>query len=166
LSSPSSNKLSTPFILGSAPRTRMNKPAIEQEKPTTALGAADPVISDGAQPPLSSRYLDMLVQVDEAPPIRDFLASLLTWLLLAGYVVFPGAFTSLSNAKALNEFGNVGKTILTEVQKGILSVAAVCCGLSAIGIGWLWQKCRTNYVWLEYHLFLQVFYSNIRILAS
>jgi hypothetical protein len=165
MSSPSSSKLSTPFILGSAPRTRMNKPAIEQEKTTTALEAADPVISDG-NPPLSSRYLDMLVKVDEAPFIRDFLAGLFTWLLLAGYVVFPGAFTSLSNAKALNEFGNVGKTILTEVQKGILFVAAVCCGLSAIGIGWLWRKCRTNHVWLEYHLFLQVFYSNIRILTS
>jgi hypothetical protein len=160
MSSPSSSKLSTSFILGSAPRTRVNNPAIEQEKPTTA------VISDGAQPPLSSRYLDMLVKVDEAPFIRDFLAGLFTWLLLAGYIVFPGAFTSLSNAKALNEFGNVGKTILTEVQKGILFVAAVCCGLSAIGIGWLWRKCRTNHVWLEYHLFLQVFYSNIRILAS
>jgi len=51
--------------------------------------------------------------------------------------VFLGAFTSLSKAKALNEFGNVRNTILIEVQKGILSVAAVCCGLLAISIGWL-----------------------------
>jgi hypothetical protein len=112
---------------------RMNKPTIEQKKPTTA----DLVISDGAQPPLLSRYLDMLVQVDKASSILDFLASLLTWLLLASYVVFLGAFTSLSKAKALNEFGNVGNTILTEVQKGILSITAVYCGLLAIGIGWL-----------------------------
>jgi hypothetical protein len=78
MSSPSSNRLSTPFILGSAPRTRMNKPAIKQEKTTTALGAADLVIPNSAQPLQLSRYLDMLVQVDEALPIRDFLASLLT----------------------------------------------------------------------------------------
>ena len=114
--------------MSSAPRARMNKPAIEQENTTTALGAADPVISDGAQPSLSSRYLEMLVEVDQAPFIINFLAGLFTWLLLAGYIVFPGAFTSLSNANALNEFGNVGKTILTEVQKGIL----VCCSMSVV----------------------------------
>ena len=78
MSSPSSNRLSTPFILGSTPRMRMNKPAVEQEKTTTALGAANLVIPNSVQPLQSSRYLDMLVQVDEAPPIRDFLASLLT----------------------------------------------------------------------------------------
>jgi hypothetical protein len=52
----------------------MNKPTIKQKKPTTA----DPVISDSAQPPLSSRYLDMLMQVDETSSILNFLASLLT----------------------------------------------------------------------------------------
>jgi hypothetical protein len=78
MSSPSSSRLSTSFILGSALRTRVNNPAIEQEKTTTALGAADLVIFDGAQPLLLSRYLDMLVKVDEAPFIRDFLAGLFT----------------------------------------------------------------------------------------
>jgi hypothetical protein len=154
MSNPPSTRSSTSFILGSAPRKRTNEPAIEQEKTTTSLGAADPVISNGGQPSLSSRYLEMLVEVDQAPITIDFLAGLFTWLLLAGYIVFPGAFTSLSNANALNEFGNVGKTILTEAQKGILFVAAFCCGLSAVGIVWLWRICRANYIWLKYHLFL------------
>ena len=161
MSSPPSSRLFTLFIRGSSLHTRTNKHAIEKEEE-----APDLVTFNSSQPSLSSRYLDMLVKVDETPFIRNLFASFFIWLLLAGYIVFPGAFTSLSKAKALNEFGNVGNTILTEVQKGIRSVAAVCCGLSAIGIGWLWRKCRTNYIWLEYHLFLQVFYSNIQILAS
>jgi len=66
------------FILGSAPRMRVNNHAIEQEKTTTALGATDLVISNGAQPLLSSRYIDMLVKVNKAPFIRNFLASLFT----------------------------------------------------------------------------------------
>jgi hypothetical protein len=72
------SRLSTSFILSSALRIKVNNPAIEQEKTTTALGAADLVISNSAQPLLLSRYLDMLVKVDEAPFIRDFLTSLFT----------------------------------------------------------------------------------------
>jgi hypothetical protein len=98
----------------------------------------------------------MLVKVDETPFIRNLFASFFTWLLLAGYIVFPGAFTSLNKANALDELGNVGKTALTEAQRGILAVAGICCGCAAIGIGWLWWKCRANYVWLENDLFLQV----------
>jgi hypothetical protein len=99
----------------------------------------------------------MLVKVDQAPFIRNFLAGLFTWLLLAGYVVFPGAFTSLRNAQAANELGKLGKTVLTEVQEGTLWVAAVCCAFAVLGMCWLWRKCRANHIWLEYHLFLQVF---------
>jgi hypothetical protein len=144
MSSPPSSRSSTSFIRGSSPHTRTNKHAIEKEEV-----APNPV-------PSSSRYLDMLVKVDETPFIRNLFASFFTWLLLAGYIVFPGAFTSLNKANALDELGNVGKTALTEAQRGILAVAGICCGCAAIGIGWLWWKCRANYVWLENDLFLQV----------
>jgi len=72
------SRLSTSFILGSALRTGVNNLAIKQEKTTTALGAANLVISDSAQPLLSSCYLDMLVKVDKALFIHDFLAGLFT----------------------------------------------------------------------------------------
>ena len=64
MSNPPSTRSSTSFILSSAPRKRTNEPAIEQEKTTTSLRAADPVISNGGQPPLSSRYLEMLMEVN------------------------------------------------------------------------------------------------------
>ena len=52
----------------------MNKLTIKQKKPATA----NLVISNGVQPLLLSCYLNMLVQVDEASFILNFLASLLT----------------------------------------------------------------------------------------
>ena len=151
MSSPPSSRLFTLFIRGSSLHTRTNKHAIEKEEE-----APDLVTFNSSQPSLSSRYLDMLVKVDETPFIRNLFASFFIWLLLAGYIVFPGAFTLLNKANALDELGNVGKTVLTEAQRGILAVAGICCGCAAIGIGWLWWKCRDNYVWLEYDLFLQV----------
>jgi hypothetical protein len=88
----------------------------------------------------------MLVKVDETLFICNLLASFFTWLLLAGYIVFPKAFTSLNKGSALDELGNVRKAILTKAQKGILAVAGICCRYAAIGIGWLWWKCQSNYV--------------------
>jgi len=48
MSSPSFSKLFTSFILSSTPRTEVNNLAIKQEKTTTALRAANLVISDSA----------------------------------------------------------------------------------------------------------------------
>jgi hypothetical protein len=126
------------FILGSALCTRMNKPAVEQEETATSPEPANPVIPDSSQPPLASRYLDMLVKVDQAPFIHDFLAGLFTWLLLTGYIDFPGAFKSLDNTNAVNELGTVRKTVLAMAQKELLRVVAVFCILVTIGIDWLW----------------------------
>jgi hypothetical protein len=135
--SQSSSRSSTSFILNSAPRTRPNKSVVRQEETAKPLGAANPVISNGSQPLSSSRYVDMLVKVDQTPFIRDFLAGLFTWLLLAGYIVFPRAFKSLDNANTVNELRTVGKTVLAAAQKGLLGFAAVSCILAAIGMGWL-----------------------------
>jgi hypothetical protein len=160
MSSLPSNRSSTLFILGSAPCTRIKKAteAAEQE-PAIPLLAANPVIPDNFQLPRSC-YLDILVEVDKTLFIRNFLAGLFTWLLLAGYVVFPGAFTLLHNTHAVNELGELGKTVLTAAQKKALGLAAACCICRASGIGWLWRKCHANYIWLVYYLFLQVVISS------
>ena len=78
MSSPSSSRSSTSSIPRGSPRTKMNKHAIEKEETTASLGAADPITSDGSQPSLSSRYLDMLVKVDKTPFIRNLFASFFT----------------------------------------------------------------------------------------
>jgi hypothetical protein len=43
----------------------------------------------------STRYMNMLLALDGIPRIHNMLAAFFTWILLAGFVLFPGTFTSL-----------------------------------------------------------------------
>lgn len=47
-----------------------------------------------------TRYIDMLLEIDSVPKFHNILASAFTWILLAGYLVFPATFTKLQ--KELN----------------------------------------------------------------
>jgi len=97
-----------------------------------------------------SRYMNMLLELDEIPWWHDILASLCTWLLLAGYVVLPGAFTSIRNSRVLSdEAGAAGKAIVKAAQTWpVLLVASICCAIGVSGMAWLWYSWRRNYVWL------------------
>ena len=57
------------------------------------------------KPSVQTRYVDMLLHLDTIPRLDNILASLFTWLLLAGYLVFPATFISLSESKALSQVG-------------------------------------------------------------
>jgi len=109
ISSQLSSRLSISFILNSALYTRLNKSTIRQEETAISLGATNLVISNGSQPLSSSRYIDMLIKVDQTPFIRDFLASLFMWLLLAGYIIFLRAFKSLDNANTIMSLEQSGR---------------------------------------------------------
>ncbi|KAG9242213.1 hypothetical protein BJ878DRAFT_426434, partial [Calycina marina] len=97
-----------------------------------------------------SRYMKMLLQLDEIPWWHNILASLCTWLLLAGYVILPGAFTSIRNSQVLSkEAGAAGKAVVKAAQIWpVLLVASICCAIGVSGMGWLWHRWRRNYVWL------------------
>lgn len=41
---------------------------------------------------IQTRYMKMLLEQNKIPSIHNLQASLFTWLLLAGYLVFPGTF--------------------------------------------------------------------------
>jgi hypothetical protein len=123
-------------------------------------GVEDPLPRQLSQhiPPQSSRYVRMLLQLDRIPGLHNVLASLFTWLLLAGYIVFPGTFTSLRRSNAIKNAANRDKTeqfILDTVQNvPLLWVAAICCVIGASGISWLWWRWNENFVWLVNRIFL------------
>jgi hypothetical protein len=102
------------------------------------------------KPSQYSRYIKMLLQLDEIPLWHSILASLCTWLLLAGYVVLPGAFTSIRNSRVLSEeAGAAGKAVVTAAQTlPVLIVASICCAIGVSGMVWLWYRWRRNYVWV------------------
>ena len=133
-----------PFRLQHPPQTRIRM---------AKLGS--PLSEDNIEPlievkPLQTRYMDMLLKLDKIPKLHNILASAFTWLLLAGYVVLPGAFTSVKNSRTLADgAGKAGKVAVKAMQNPpLLAVAASCCITGALGMGYLWWVRQTNYVWL------------------
>lgn len=56
--------------------------------------------------------MNMLLALDGIPRLDNLLASFFTWILLAGFVLFPGTFTSLEN---------LGQNVGNETEAKVLS---------------------------------------------
>lgn len=96
----------------------------------------------------------MIVDSYDMPIWRNLLVACFNWLLLAGFVVFPGTFTSLSRLGILD--GNpAGRLVLLSIRHtSLLYLASFCCILGALGLCWTWWTVRHNYVWLVSRIFL------------
>lgn len=100
----------------------------------------------------------MLLALDAVPRLDNLLASFFTWILLAGFVLFPGTFTSLQSFNVDNGNGGLQQVegrVLDVVQNVSLFVIAwICCGVGAVGMIRLWWKWNANYIWLLDSIFL------------
>ncbi|KAI5794268.1 hypothetical protein DFH27DRAFT_565720 [Peziza echinospora] len=118
-------------------------------------------------PTPTSRYIHMLLSIDTIPKIYNLLAAFSTWILLAGYVLLPGTFTSIQNMP----HGPLDKNdpdydpedppnaiqvwILERVRNTpLLYVATACSAIGVLGMCALWFKWRRNYVWILNRIFL------------
>lgn len=106
-----------------------------------------------------SRYVQMLLHQDDIPLLHNILAAVFVWLLLAGFLVFPGTFTSLQksveghDAKTLSD--QAARLIVTSIKNiPLLVIAAIMCGISSFGMLYLASRHAKNYVWLVNKLFL------------
>lgn len=112
-----------------------------------------------------SHYVQMLLHQDTIPHLHNVLAALLVWLLLAGFLVFPGTFSRVRESmdKKNHDDDNIdgdeddekklsdkaAKTIMAGVRNmPLLVVAAVICGIAALGMLALAIRHRRNYVWV------------------
>lgn len=50
----------------------------------------------------NTRYMNMLLALDGIPRLHNILAAFFTWILLAGFVLLPGTFTSLQSVTGVN----------------------------------------------------------------
>ncbi|KAF9004587.1 hypothetical protein BDQ17DRAFT_400427 [Cyathus striatus] len=80
------------------------------------------------------------------------LASFSTWILLAGFVLFPGTFTSLQNINASSQVEQRLVNVVTQVP--LFVIAFLCSGIGAAGMCYLWWRWRNNYIWLVNQIFL------------
>ncbi|KAI9566139.1 hypothetical protein HD554DRAFT_2026113 [Boletus coccyginus] len=98
-----------------------------------------------------TRYVHMLLALDDISPFFNALASFFTWILLAGFLLFPGTFASWKDVPA----GSPQSDILSVVNNVSLYVIAwICTGIGACGMIWLWWRWRKNYVWINNRIFI------------
>ncbi|OCK75346.1 hypothetical protein K432DRAFT_337610 [Lepidopterella palustris CBS 459.81] len=100
----------------------------------------------------------MLLQLDHIPQSHNIFAFISTYILLAGYIVFPGTFTSIRNSGTIEGVAgksHAGETAFRAVQHvPLLVIAAVCCFAGVLGTCFLWWTYQYNYIWLRQKLFL------------
>ncbi|KAK2467910.1 hypothetical protein APHAL10511_000205 [Amanita phalloides] len=100
------------------------------------------------EPSTVTQYMNMLLALDEIPRIHNLAASFFTWILLAGFVLFPGTFASLRNNAAAKD----AVDLINHIP--LFVIAFLCCGIGAAGMGYFWWRWMNNYVWLVNKIFL------------
>lgn len=135
----------------------VNKPPYDEplaKEPCLSIASAEATESSSAQ----TRYTGMLLNLDTIPWSHNLLASFSTWILLAGFLIVPGTFTSIEKSQVLQEHAKenaIAEKILDEVKHAsLLYIAFTCCLLGSSGLLWLWWRWRTNYVWLINKIFM------------
>lgn len=130
---------------------------------------------------MDSRYVQMLLAHDSVTRWYNFLAAFCSWLVLAGFILFPGTFTNIQELETVNNvqvqkasvallnFVGAYRIFLSrsddfdQVNRiPLLTVAGTCCAVGAVGMLALWYKFRHNYVWLIDRLFVCVLLNSYR----
>lgn len=111
-------------------------------------------------PAVQTRWVDILLEAERVPTAHNVAASAGTWLLLAGYLVFPGTFTSLREAAWIHDLEGMGRSgvlMHRAVQNvPLLGLGAVSCVAGTGSCGLLWWRWRSNLLWPTEHIFLYV----------
>jgi hypothetical protein len=129
-------------------------------------GAATPAVQTAPSRKAkdSTKYNDLIVESYNTPERFNILATASLWTLLAGFVVFPGTFTSLQNTSSLSS-SVPGRVVQRTIQNvPLLAIAVFFFLLGMVGVGWLWQQRRRQYLWLADKVFLYVATASIYIL--
>ncbi|KAL4889169.1 hypothetical protein BDV59DRAFT_120911 [Aspergillus ambiguus] len=110
-------------------------------------------------------YIQMLIDMEKIPMLDNMLATFYGWVLLAGYLVLPGTFTSIRTSRSVQQAADkseIGIMAYSAVQNvPLLAVAALCCAVGLCGSGQLSYRRRDNFVWLARKVFLPIFINSI-----
>ncbi|KAJ5100807.1 hypothetical protein N7456_006859 [Penicillium angulare] len=107
------------------------------------------------------RYLRMLKEEAQMDWKLNSCANAANWILLAGYVIIPGTFTSLkssSEVQSLLQKNETGRVVLKTIQNPpLLVIAFLFFIIGGTTLGWLWIKFKSNYPWLINKIFIPAF---------
>jgi hypothetical protein len=119
--------------------------------------------AEAAQTP----YMTMLLSLDRIPRLHNILVAVFVWVLLAGFVVIPGSFTSakrkqegetvqipIGGGSGGDGSGGGAKLALTPANTAAMVVGFVCIVAGTFGSAWLALRWRRNYIWLLNKLYM------------
>ena len=101
-------------------------------------------------------YANLLLSLDKIPRAHNILISVFVWVLLAGFVIIPGSFTS-TKRKQDGETVQIpvgggsasgSKLALTPANTAAMVVGLLCIVAGTFGSAWLALRWRRNYIWL------------------
>lgn len=123
-----------------------------------SLGASFQQANESSYESFETRYIRMIVEADEVPWQYNLLASAAHWILLAGYLVVPGTFTSLQKSDTVSKDfveSEAGEMILDKIQNPPLLAIACCLFVAGLIImAKLFWNHRDNYIWLINRIFM------------
>ncbi|KAA8642350.1 hypothetical protein EYZ11_012327 [Aspergillus tanneri] len=127
------------------------------------------VRSDTSQT-VGTTYMQMLLELQDIHWVYNLLSSFAGWILLAGFIVIPGTFTTLQESSSLGENltkNDAEKAVLDTIQNPpLVAIAWSFLGIGAGIILFLFQKWRHNYIWLINRLFIPVSLNTIAGLVT
>lgn len=120
--------------------------------PSTNVAAEHPA-------PLQSTamtYDRMCIESGNIPMLHNMSASFSTWVLLAGFTILPGTFTSLRKAASSTIEAGIPDNVAQKAAEKtpLLIIGFACCSVGAYGMYRLWLTYKSNYYWLLVHIFL------------
>ncbi|KAL6719960.1 hypothetical protein ACLMJK_001881 [Lecanora helva] len=134
------------------------KPHPPPNTPPKPSPPPSPATLERLPPTAQTPYITMLLSLDTIPRTHNVLAAFSTWILLAGFLIVPGTFTSMEKSKAVKDIegGNVvvKEAVETVRNVGLMWIAGGLGVVGGVGVGGLWWRWRGNYVWLVQRIFL------------
>ncbi|KAK4038027.1 hypothetical protein C8A01DRAFT_38055 [Parachaetomium inaequale] len=150
--------------------TAFSKPTLQNPDPREkgAPGGGGYYSSGGESGAAQTPYMNMLLSLDRIPRMHNILVSFYVWILLAGFVIIPGSFTSVkrkqenetvqlpisTGAGTTGADGSGEKLALTPANTAAMVIGFVCIVAGTFGSAWLALRWRRNYVWLLNKLYL------------
>ena len=92
---------------------KLHEPQHHTPDPTRISGIPPmPGLHSNMDQEFQTRYVRMLLALDNIPPLYNLLASFFTWILLAGFILFPGTFASWKDEPS----GSTLNTVVTVIN--------------------------------------------------
>lgn len=98
----------------SASAANKHQAKVHEASAAVAAGPTRPRLT-GNPSQMDTQYVNMLLALDDIPTLYNLLAGFFTWILLAGFILFPGTFSTL---QTLNTTGVTGQ-VQQEFTKAI-----------------------------------------------